>query len=121
MLLTETLPQCSLTTKRSHIALPNQLESLQLRLLEASNPLTQFKIMFPVQVLPEKEARVIMAQVFQGLAYLNEDGRRVIHYDLKPGNILFDSLGRVRITVIQPSHGFCKRRLLYQLQSSSLI
>lgn len=40
-----------------------------------------------------------MSQVFQGLAYLNEDGRRIIHYDLKPGNILFDSLGRVRITV----------------------
>jgi serine/threonine protein kinase len=38
-----------------------------------------------LQVIPEKEARVIVAQIFQGLAYLNQDGRRIIHYDLKPG------------------------------------
>ena len=56
-----------------------------------------------MQVLPEKEARVIISQIFQGLAYLNNasraDGGRIIHYDLKPGNILFDSLGQVKITV----------------------
>ncbi len=51
------------------------------------------------QVLPEKEARVITAQVVQGLAYLNEAPRHIIHYDLKPANILFDSFGQAKITV----------------------
>lgn len=46
----------------------------------------------------EREARAIMAQVFAGLAYLSGGARRVIHYDLKPGNILFDAAGRVKIT-----------------------
>lgn len=58
------------------------------------------------QTLPEREARALIAQVFAGLAYLNgkrpaggeDDGPRVIHYDLKPANILFDSLGTVKIT-----------------------
>ena len=43
-----------------------------------------------VQVLPEKEAKAITAQIVQGLAYLNEAPRHIIHYDLKPANILFD-------------------------------
>jgi serine/threonine protein kinase len=75
----------------------------------------------PTQTLPEREARAIMSQVFSGLAYLNRGGGsggsseclpaglhggaggswggpRVIHYDLKPANILFDSLGTVKLT-----------------------
>jgi tousled-like kinase len=48
--------------------------------------------------IPEREARAILAQVFAGLAYLSGGPRRVIHYDLKPGNILFDAAGRVKIT-----------------------
>lgn len=52
-----------------------------------------------LQTLPEKEARIIVAQIFQGLAHLNADGRKIIHYDLKPANILFDSMGRVKIAV----------------------
>ncbi len=52
----------------------------------------------PPQVLPEREARAIMAQVFSGLAYLNAPQHRVIHYDLKPGNILLCRSGTIKIT-----------------------
>jgi serine/threonine protein kinase len=68
--------------------------------------------LLPQQTLPEREARALIAQVFSGLAYLNRApnssssgggdaagfGPRVIHYDLKPANILFDSLGTVKMT-----------------------
>ena len=48
--------------------------------------------------IAEREARIILAQVFAGLNYLAGGARPVIHYDLKPGNILFDAAGRVKIT-----------------------
>jgi tousled-like kinase len=48
--------------------------------------------------LPEAEARSIVTQVFQGLRYMNEQEKPVIHYDLKPGNIMFDEFGGVKIT-----------------------
>lgn len=47
--------------------------------------------------LPEKEAHVIMAQVCHGLKYLKEQNPVVIHYDLKPANILFHDR-QVKIT-----------------------
>lgn len=47
------------------------------------------------RTLPEKEARAILAQVCCGLAYLQS--RRVIHFDLKPANILFHN-GEVKLT-----------------------
>eukprot|EP00983_Pelagomonas_calceolata_P104369 1159016-Pelagomonas_calceolata.AAC.3 len=50
------------------------------------------------EALPEKEARSLLQQMFAGLVYLNQPGRRVIHYDLKPANILFDTLGTAKIT-----------------------
>ena len=53
----------------------------------------------PNKVLPEKEARVIAAQVAAGLAYINGPRHRIIHYDLKPANILFNQYGEVKITV----------------------
>ena len=53
------------------------------------------------QALPEREARAIISQVVQGLAYLNQAPRHIIHYDLKPANILFDALGQAKITVRQ--------------------
>lgn len=40
------------------------------------------------RVLGEKEARCITTQILSGLLYLSEQKRRIIHYDLKPGNIL---------------------------------
>lgn len=56
-----------------------------------------------VQVLPEKEARAIASQICAGLAYLNQPPNRIIHYDLKPANVLFDKFGEVKITVPPPS------------------
>ncbi|GLT81906.1 hypothetical protein SLE2022_003310 [Rubroshorea leprosula] len=49
-------------------------------------------------VLPEKEARIIIVQIFQGLIYLNKRAQRIIHYDLKPGNVLFDEFGVAKVT-----------------------
>lgn len=53
--------------------------------------------------LVERDARAILLQVLSGMRYLStqsEDGKRqgIIHYDLKPGNILFDDDGRAKIT-----------------------
>lgn len=53
--------------------------------------------------LPEREARCIIAQVFSGLLYLSDPKRRIIHYDLKPANILMCK-DRVKIT----DFGLCK-------------
>ncbi|XP_075500648.1 serine/threonine-protein kinase TOUSLED isoform X1 [Primulina tabacum] len=48
--------------------------------------------------LPEREARIIIFQIFQGLVYLNRRSQRIIHYDLKPGNVLFDEFGVAKVT-----------------------
>ncbi|MCO5581985.1 hypothetical protein L7F22_035874 [Adiantum nelumboides] len=49
-------------------------------------------------ILPEREARCILVQLFSGLVYMNSRSQRIIHYDLKPGNVLFDSLGVAKMT-----------------------
>lgn len=49
-------------------------------------------------VLPEREARCILVQLFSGLVYMNSRSQRIIHYDLKPGNVLFDNLGVAKVT-----------------------
>ncbi|KAF1889886.1 hypothetical protein Lal_00025216 [Lupinus albus] len=49
-------------------------------------------------ILPEREARVILVQVFQGLLYMNKRTQKIIHYDLKPGNVLFDEFGIAKVT-----------------------
>ncbi|KAL1189061.1 Serine/threonine-protein kinase TOUSLED [Cardamine amara subsp. amara] len=48
--------------------------------------------------LPEKEAKVIIMQIVQGLVYLNKRSQKIIHYDLKPGNVLFDEFGVAKVT-----------------------
>jgi serine/threonine protein kinase len=51
-----------------------------------------------------QEARAIILQVVSGLQYMsvpdvnNSEHTCVIHYDLKPANILFDEHGDVKIT-----------------------
>merc|ERR1712096_156968 len=46
--------------------------------------------------LPEKEARGIVIQILSGLRYMNTNGRKIIHYDLKPANLFFHC-GEVKI------------------------
>eukprot|EP00002_Diphylleia_rotans_P032179 TRINITY_DN673_c0_g2_i3.p1 TRINITY_DN673_c0_g2~~TRINITY_DN673_c0_g2_i3.p1 ORF type:complete len:511 (-),score=119.05 TRINITY_DN673_c0_g2_i3:782-2314(-) len=47
------------------------------------------KVLKNQKIIPEKEARLITIQIFSGLVYLNQLRQPIIHYDLKPGNILF--------------------------------
>jgi tousled-like kinase len=42
--------------------------------------------------LPEKEARGIIFQILSGLEYLNKLQRKIIHYDLKPQNIILHNM-----------------------------
>jgi tousled-like kinase len=44
----------------------------------------------------EKEARGVITQVLSALRHMNTPPHKIIHYDLKPGNILFDK-GQVKI------------------------
>ncbi|XP_035788209.1 hornerin-like isoform X2 [Anopheles albimanus] len=53
------------------------------------------------KTIPEKEARSIIMQVVSALKYLNEIKPPIIHYDLKPGNILLTEgnvCGEIKIT-----------------------
>ncbi|CAD5217033.1 unnamed protein product [Bursaphelenchus okinawaensis] len=53
------------------------------------------------KMIPEKEARCIIMQVVSALKYLSEHDPQVIHYDLKPANILLQNgngSGTVKIT-----------------------
>lgn len=55
------------------------------------------------KTLPEKDARSIIKQILTALKFLNENDKKVIHYDLKPQNILFHN-GMVKIS----DFGLCK-------------
>ncbi|CAM9317043.1 unnamed protein product [Ectocarpus fasciculatus] len=53
--------------------------------------------------LTEKEAKPILLQILSGLRFLStitigQEKKTIIHYDLKPANILFDEMGDVKIT-----------------------
>uniref|UniRef100_A0A4W4H8T0 non-specific serine/threonine protein kinase n=1 Tax=Electrophorus electricus TaxID=8005 RepID=A0A4W4H8T0_ELEEL len=53
------------------------------------------------KLMSEKEARSIVMQIVNALKYLNEIHPPVIHYDLKPGNILLvngTACGEIKIT-----------------------
>ncbi len=44
------------------------------------------------KMLPEKEAKGIISQILSGLHYMNKLQRKIIHYDLKPQNIIFHNM-----------------------------
>ncbi len=51
--------------------------------------------------IPERDARAILLQILSGMNYLSHpsaERQGIIHYDLKPGNILFDENGDAKIT-----------------------
>lgn len=53
------------------------------------------------KTVPERDAKSIICQVVSALRYLNERKPPVIHYDLKPGNILLghgDLSGEIKVT-----------------------
>ena len=54
--------------------------------------------------LSEKQAKVIIRNVISAIKYLHELPQKVIHYDLKPQNILFHQ-GKIKIT----DFGLCKQ------------
>ena len=42
--------------------------------------------------ISEKEARIIITQILEGLEYLNKLPKKIIHYDIKPENIIFNDM-----------------------------
>jgi len=55
------------------------------------------------KILPEKDAKIIIKQILAGLKYLSDHKTKIIHYDLKPQNVLF-SKGEIKIS----DFGLCK-------------
>ena len=43
------------------------------------------------KTITEKDARIIITQILLGLEYLNKLPKKIIHYDLKPENIIFNN------------------------------
>ena len=48
--------------------------------------------------LPEKITRSYIEKILDVLKYLNSLEQKIIHYDLKPANILFDEYDELKIT-----------------------
>eukprot|EP00828_Plagiopyla_frontata_P045209 TRINITY_DN7665_c0_g3_i1.p2 TRINITY_DN7665_c0_g3~~TRINITY_DN7665_c0_g3_i1.p2 ORF type:complete len:265 (+),score=24.25 TRINITY_DN7665_c0_g3_i1:178-972(+) len=51
-----------------------------------------------MKVLPEKEAKQMLYQICLALQYLHTCHERIIHYDLKPQNILLSRSGEVKVS-----------------------
>ena len=55
------------------------------------------------KILSEKEAKLILNQILSGIRYLHTHKHKIIHYDLKPQNIIFHK-GEIKIS----DFGLCK-------------
>jgi tousled-like kinase len=55
-------------------------------------------------MIAERNAKNIIRQILLAIKYLNEQNPKIIHYDLKPQNILFTKEGIVKLT----DFGLCK-------------
>lgn len=55
------------------------------------------------KILSEKEAKILIRQILCGLKYLNDHKTKIIHYDLKPQNVMFHK-GEIKVT----DFGLCK-------------
>ncbi|EGR30092.1 protein kinase domain protein [Ichthyophthirius multifiliis] len=55
------------------------------------------------RVIAEKEAKLLIKQILNALKYMSSQKMRIIHYDLKPQNIIFHK-GELKIT----DFGLCK-------------
>jgi len=55
------------------------------------------------KIFSEREVKIIIKQILCGLKYLNEHKTKIIHYDLKPQNVIFHK-GEIKIT----DFGLCK-------------
>lgn len=71
------------------------------------------------KMLAEKEAKVIIKQILNGLYYLSQHQKKIIHYDLKPQNIIFDK-GFIKITDFGLSKIFDKETTRMELTSQGL-
>jgi len=56
-----------------------------------------------VKTIPESEAKLIVKQLLSAIKYLKDQVELIIHYDLKPQNIMFHN-GEIKIT----DFGLCK-------------
>jgi tousled-like kinase len=54
---------------------------------------------------PEKQARRIVEKILEVLRYLNSCPTKIIHYDLKPANILFSKNNEPKVS----DFGLCKK------------
>jgi tousled-like kinase len=53
--------------------------------------------------IPEKDAKIMLKMILNGIKYLHEHKLKIIHYDLKPSNLIFHQ-GMLKIA----DFGLCK-------------
>jgi tousled-like kinase len=54
--------------------------------------------------ISERDTRMIIRQLISALLYLDKQNPKIIHYDIKPQNILMNSYGTIKLT----DFGLCK-------------
>jgi serine/threonine protein kinase len=65
--------------------------------------------------LPEAEALRIMSRVCEAVVYLH--GQRIVHYDLKPGNVMVCDDGTIRLIDFGMAHAIVTNRMTFSGQA----